>query len=306
MEAETVVNRLVTLLFLGCVMCAAADLPFVCTPAKVVVGDEESIQVSAWLPEGSWAFAWKSSAGTVISDGPRAVWNLTGVEAGERTIEVSATGAGGKTLTCSARVWVEKGVEIRGDRVARRFLLSPAGQEPDDYGLYSYVLLTPDAGDPVARNRNLEAIRSWFTRYMPSVAAERMRSRSALIAAFVPTTEEAANDPDADWVFGHYDYRRADRLLASLDFRRTGGPYLVAQKQPLSKGAVKPALILDGGWAPPSTIRFWMQAFYGQSFQERFDQPRSFDLFNLKLRTIISVFAQQVPQAAGSVISLAR
>ena len=43
-----------------------------------------------------------------------------------------------------------------------------------------------------------------------------------------------------------------------------------------------------------------MQAFWAQSFQEHFDQPRALDGFNLKLRTILSVFAEDVPQALAS------
>lgn len=151
-----------------------------------------------------------------------------------------------------------------------------------------------------------------------SSAQERTTRRSDLNATYVPVKTMPDADPDTDQILSQYDYNRADQLLKRLKIRGTGGPYLVASKRPLDETVAEPRtaastkeqaeatriLVMDGSWAPASTIRFWMDAFINQGSQEHFAQRRALDRFNLSLRTMISVFAEEIPRAAGSIVTI--
>ena len=283
----------------------ATDFPLTCTPAKPVASNREAIEVTAWAPQGS-TFTWTARDGELDPHGERVIWDLSDTSSGPKTITVTTTQPGNAPQTCTVTVWVEKGLETRGGWLPRRFLLSPKTRETAEYGLHSYVLLAPDAGSAAVRDRNREAIRSWFSQYLPSTDAERVSKKAQLNATYVPVSAEPPDQPDPDWVLSHYDYNRADEWIAELGLKRTGGPYLVSSKHPLSGSQKRPVLVLDGSWAPPSTIQFWLRAFWAQSFQQNFDEPRALDMFNLKLRTILSVFSRDVPQAFASMVTLTR
>ena len=300
-------SRIVLVLFAPLTMEAIAqDRAVTCTAAKPVVSNREAIEVTAWGVKNG-TIAWTADSGELDAREPRAIWDLTGANRGRHSATVQFTPTlGGATSTCTVTVFVEPGMETRGDRLPRRFLLSPGASEAPDYGMYSYVLLAPDRDDPGIRARNREAIRGWIAQYSPSEDIERVRHKRELNATYVPVKTSLPDSADADAVLKEYDYQRADRWLAALAPKRTAGPYLVSSKRPLGDSPPRPLLILDAHWAPPSTIKFWIHAFQAQSFQEQFDQPRAFDSFNLHLRTIMSVFAEEAPQALGSIISIGR
>jgi hypothetical protein len=277
-----------------------------CTPSKPVADPIETIQVRAWAPGRMWKFQWKAEAGEVTANGFNAIWDLDEVSPGPRTITVTASTASGTTHTCTVRIWVELGVRTRGDRLTRRFLILPEQPEPPDYGLYSYLLLTPDAGDANARKRNLAAVDAWLNRLLVASAQERNNSMSELNATFVPVKAEPPGDPDGGWILENYDFNRADEILAALKTKRTGGPYMISATGPVKKQKPDRFLWLDASWAPPSTIPLWLNAFVNQASQEQFSQPIAFERFNLHLRTIISVFAEEMPRAAGSIIAVIR
>lgn len=144
----------------------AEELPLVCTPSKAVVSNRESIEVIAWTPPGKWTLTWRADAGQLDAKGKNALWDLNDTAAGRKNAFVSAVRPGAAPLSCVATIWVETRVETRGDRLTRRFLISPDQGEPADYGLYSYVLLTPDAGEATAKDRNRQAIESWHQKLL--------------------------------------------------------------------------------------------------------------------------------------------
>jgi hypothetical protein len=253
-----------------------------------------------------WKFQWRAEAGEVTASGFNAIWNLDEVSPGPTTITVTASTAAGATHTCTVRIWVERSVVTRSDRLTRRFLIVPEQPEPSDYGLYSYLLLTPDAGDANRRKRNLAALEAWRNRLLVASAQERKTRMPELNATFVPVKVEPQGDPDSGWILENYDYNRADEILAALRMKRTGGPYMISATRAVKKQKPDRFLWLDASWAPPSTIPLWLNAFVNQASQEQFSQPRAFERFNLHLRTIISVFAEEVPQAAGSIIAVIR
>src|SRR5438105_7609791 len=152
------------LAFMMAVECA--ELPLVCTPAKPVAAEGESIEVKAWAPPGNWDFEWSSATGQVDARGRNAIWDLTAAPNGEHTISVAATRQGAARLTCFARVFVEGQTSSRGDRFSRRFLLVRGLAEPKDYGLYSYVVLTPPGADKNSKDRNRKVLETWKSRVL--------------------------------------------------------------------------------------------------------------------------------------------
>ena len=280
----------------------AAGLPLTCTPAKPVAIAGETIQVRAWVPKGDRTLTWSAEEGDVSATGEIAIWDLTGVSPGPKTITVRVSGIG----ACAARVWVESRVETRGDRLTRRFLVPRGAPEPADYGLYSYIVLTPDKGGAAAKQRNRVTVEAWLSRLLAASAEERREKRAELNATFLPVDSEPGADPTTDWLLQHYDYNRADEILAAVQGKRTGGPYLVSAERPLKKDKPARYLWLDASWAPASTIPLWFDAFVNQASQERFDTPIAFERFNLNLRTILSVFAEEVPHAIGSIVAVVK
>jgi hypothetical protein len=278
-------------LFICTLAVYSQDLPLTCTPAKPVVTEGEAIQVRVWAPPGNWAFEWHANAGQLDVHGENAVWDFTEVMPGPKTITVEARGTS-PPPACHAEIFVEKRVAHKGDRMTRRFLLPRRATESKSYGLYSYVLLTPDGGDKAAEQRNGSALENWYKKILPVAELERSVPTAKLNATFVPVDNTPTKDPALAWIVQHYDFQRADQLLFAIMGAHTHGPYLVSSQAPLQPNYRGRLLVLDASWAPPSTIRFWIDEFLNQAAQERFDKPSSLDLFNLKLRTIISVLAQ--------------
>lgn len=281
-----------------------AELPLACTPNRPVANEGDSVLVSAWPPPGEWVFDWSVKTGQVESGtGRNAVWDLSGVPSGEHEINVSATRPGSSSLTCRARLFVERKTDSRGDKFSRRFILGPGQLELKNYALYSYVVLAAPGTDKEAKERNRKLLEVWKNKTLQMSALERKESTNKLNAIFVPV-DQPNIDTDIAWIEKHYDYNRADRILMNVPGVHTGGPYLVASMSPLTSEKSNRILVLDASWAPPSTIEFWYSAFANQAAQERFDEPNRMDFFNLKLRTMISVLAEGLPQAKEALASI--
>lgn len=282
----------------------ASELPLVCIPSKPVAAAGDSVELTAWAPPGTWQYDWSAGIGNVSGRGSSVIWDLSGAPSGEHFIRLSATRAAVATLHCQARVFVERKTDSRGDVFSRKFLLGPGQSEMKGYGLYSYVVLTPAGTDKVAMARNRKVLEEWKAKILSLSALERKEPVGKLNAIFVPVTQNTA-DPDLDWLEKHYDYRRADHLLQRIPGNYTNGPYLISSPRPLSsRKANERLLILDASWATPSTVAFWFSAFTNQAAQERFDVPGNLVLFNLKLRTIISVLAEGIPHAKEALASI--
>jgi hypothetical protein len=289
----------------GCARAIAADVPpLACAPEKPVVVADEVVQVTAWATGQGWSYRWSANAGQITPQGRNALWDFASVAPGRWTVKVEAARAGGATSSCEAHITLESAVETRGERVTRRFLLAPKQQEPRSYGLYSYILLTNDGGDPAARERNQKTIEAW-QRKIPEISAlERSEPAAILNGTFVPVSSAPPANSDPVWILGHYDYNRSDRLLQKLAGAHLHGPYLVSSSVPLNERRNDPILILDASWAPPRTVSFWIDAFLNQAAQERFDNLAKLTSFELKLRTMISVLADGLPEAREALASI--
>ncbi|MBS1858801.1 MAG: hypothetical protein JST11_25750 [Acidobacteria bacterium] len=274
------------------------ELPLVCSPAKPVAASGEAVQLTAWAPAEGFVYRWSTNDGRIEGEGRQVLWRLGESKPGEpksgtKTATVEATREGQAPLSCKIEVFVQQQFEVRRGS-PRRYLLERWTPEEKGYGLYSYLLLTQGDGEMQERNRKI--IEAYVSRI---VAGWELRSSlllQNLNAIFVPVDAEPPNeDATAEWIFKHYDYRNARQLLDRLPGPPLRGPYLVSTKEPLSQYTGGPLLNLDVSRVPARVVPFWMDEFIAQGEQERWDQPRSLSMFELKLRTLISIAADGVP-----------
>jgi len=101
-----------------------------------------------------------------------------------------------------------------------------------------------------------------------------------------------------------YDYSRAQRLLALLAGAHLEGPYIISTAQPLSKAGELPAQYLyqDLSNVPPDLVGLWFREFMAQAQEPEFWKTRSADQFVLRLRTVIGIASEQVPDFRSSVV----
>jgi hypothetical protein len=101
-----------------------------------------------------------------------------------------------------------------------------------------------------------------------------------------------------------YDYSRAQRLLALLPGSHLEGPYIVSTAQPLSKASELPAQFLyqDLSSVPPDLVGLWFREFMAQAQEPEFWKTRSANQFVLRLRTVIGIASEQVPDFRSSVV----
>ena len=287
----------------------AEELPLVCSPAEAVAESGETVQLTAWAPGPGFEYHWSTSAGRIEGDGSQVKWSLGEQEPGVKMANVEATREGQGTLRCGVQVFVQSLVVTRGGK-ARRYLLGPRVPEPKGYGLYSYLLLTPGGGDKEAEERNKNCVDAYRARILTASKLESSLDRALLNATYAPVVAVSQEeDPPAEWIFKNYDYRRAGALLQKIAGVHLRGPYLVSTAQPLSRYMGGPLLCFDLSWAPPRTVRFWVEEFMAQGEQERWDQPRKMAMLELKLRTLISVAAGGVPmtrEGMAAVLTLLR
>jgi hypothetical protein len=301
-------NYLPLMLLLSIPGQAATDPAFTCTVSKRVVSQGESVEAKTWAPPidwgHQWTYHWSATAGELNEHGSTAIWDFTDAASGRATVHISARSDGGVQKDCAASVFIEGSVASRGDRFSRRFLLVRGQSEPSGYGLYSYVVLTPAGDDQDAKDRNRRLLEIWKNTVVQLTALERKEPKTALNGIFVPVDLPNDRDPDVDWLLKHYDYARADHLLLNVKGEHKPGPYLISSKLPLTKEARQKQLVLGAWWAPSSTIEFWFAAFVDQGQQEQFDQTSAFDMFNLKMRTIVGEITKDFPRSKEAVTIL--
>jgi hypothetical protein len=100
-----------------------------------------------------------------------------------------------------------------------------------------------------------------------------------------------------------YDYSRAQRLLAMLPGSHLEGPYIISTTQPLSKTGALPAQYLyqDLSSVPPELVGLWFKEFMAQSQDAEFWKTRTKEQFVLRLRTVIGIASQQVPDFGNTI-----
>ncbi len=113
----------------------------------------------------------------------------------------------------------------------------------------------------------------------------------------------SSNGDNACVLVSSYDYARAQKLLSMLPGPHLEGPYIVSVEQPLGKTGSLPARYLyqDLSSVPPELVNLWFKEFMVQAQDQDFWKSRGKEQFVLRLRTVIGIASQQVPDFRGAI-----
>ncbi|HYL76317.1 MAG TPA: hypothetical protein VEU96_19050 [Bryobacteraceae bacterium] len=113
----------------------------------------------------------------------------------------------------------------------------------------------------------------------------------------------SSNGDNACMLVSSYDYARAQKLLSMLPGPHLEGPYIVSVEQPLGQARSLPAhyLYQDLSSVPPELVNLWFKEFMVQAQEAEFWKTRSREQFILRLRTVIGIASQQVPDFRSTV-----
>lgn len=113
----------------------------------------------------------------------------------------------------------------------------------------------------------------------------------------------SSNGDNACMLVSSYDYARAQKLLSMLPGPHLEGPYIVSVEQPLGKASSLPARYLyqDLSSVPPELVNLWFKEFMVQAQDQEFWKTRTQEQFILRLRTVIGIASQQVPDFRGAI-----
>lgn len=280
---------------------ASPSVLVACSPERPLVPSDGSVMLRAWASEmtgRTLRYTWTVTAGTISSPGREARWDLKGVRSGIYRAEVKVEDGAIPPASCSVRVVVselERGAPLARE-TGRTFLLKDQ-PEAAGYGLYSYLLL---GSHPTASTlQRYRLVVQAYLAMIDDVAEFGKQSRGKLNITYLPLGTAAPKAADAAWVLEHYDYARARLLLDVLPGDRKSGIYLVSGLKPLSGGPNPPYLLQDLSTVPTEQtdlISWWMNEFLNQAAQERFWEPKTTELFVLKLRTTITILASGLPE----------
>jgi hypothetical protein len=283
-----------------------SSLLVACSPDKPAVRQDESVVLRAWAtapPPQKLRYTWVVTAGAISGQGSEVRWDLKGVSAGIYKADVKVEDGTTPGSGCSTRVAVmepERGSVVRES--GRAFLLK-GKNETTGYGLYSYLLLGSSPAED-ARQRYLATLQAYLRMISDVAKLEDYVPRARLNITYLPLESAAPEAVDATWLLGHYDYARARVLLDDLPGNLKEGIYLVSSLKPLSGGPNPPYLLQDLTTVPtqpPDLISWWVREFLNQAAQERYWEPKTVEIFALKLRTTISVLAMGLPEVQKSV-----
>jgi hypothetical protein len=207
----------------------------------------------------------------------------------EQTNVLAAAGAGG------GRSWIRR-------LTGWTSLLKGKREEPG-YGLYSYLLFASPPND-FMRPRYVEAIH-FFLSQMPSIQSlSEYRKPVHLNVGYLLLTREAPSKMSVDWALEHYDYARAQVLLATLSGSHPDGPYVISTARPLSElmSLESEYLYQDLSSVPARVVPLWLKEFTEQAAQERFWESRGGAQFVLRLRTNVARISELPADQLSSMI----
>jgi hypothetical protein len=126
----------------------------------------------------------------------------------------------------------------------------------------------------------------------------------ANVADFRPKLEDAGERAAVSrWVLEHYNYGRAQVLLAAIGHGHGDGPYLISSLRPLSKTESPPHDLLrqDLSGTPPQFMYSWLREFLAQAASPADWDAPSLSRFVLTLRTAAMSIASAWPDVRDSV-----
>ncbi len=219
----------------------AAPVQIVCTLDRPVVGrhqvDDAAVVTDA--PAGtSLHYHWTATGGRFVNapsargaSSAAVLWDPGGTALGRYKLSVQVMSAERRLGACSVEVLVAEAVrsapEVAGSlgRWAARALLVRGSDEREQYGLYSYILLAARPDDDRSRDRFKEVLQSYLD--LVDINLETYLRTEELNATYVPV-DGFRQDPNVDWVLDHYDYARAQGLLAHAGIREGDGPFIIS------------------------------------------------------------------------------
>ena len=195
---------------------------------------------------------------------------------------------------------------VRRDRrlTGRAFLL--AGKpEYLGYGLYSYVLF----GEPLnAGNRSL--YRAVLDAFFHIEEVRRFEAenqpRTMLNVTYLPLRDLPAGDAGVDWFLGHYDFARAQIILAKL-MDRPVGPYILSYSAPLSSATSVDTgrlLVEDLSGVAPDLAFLWFNEFAAQAGRSQYWDKPALRTLMLNLRNQITVAAEALEDVRAAASDL--
>ncbi|MGA2169393.1 MAG: hypothetical protein ABSG62_14380 [Terracidiphilus sp.] len=188
---------------------------------------------------------------------------------------------------------------VRGDhRITGREFLRPDTPEGSGYGLYSYVLFgePPNAGNRILYRAVLDAFLAIVE--VREFEAEK-QPRANLNVTYLPLRELPSAGATTDWFLDHYDFARAQIILAKL-MDRPVGPYIVSCNSPLSAATSIDSgrlLIEDLSGVTPDLAFLWVNEFKAQAGRPQYWDKPALRTLMLNLRNQIAVAAQAFEEA---------
>jgi hypothetical protein len=175
-------------------------------------------------------------------------------------------------------------------------MLRPREHEEPGYGLYSYALLShrPQQGELPQYRAYMKALlalpkASDLANYVPKI---RINITCLPMATIPSDWEKLSADERVDAVLEHYDYARAEVMLASLPERPGTGPVILSVLAPLDVTThPHPVLVQDLTHAQPALMETYVNAFVQQAGQERFWKESALASFQIGLRNTLEVLA---------------
>ncbi len=161
------------------------------------------------------------------------------------------------TWGCTGKAFTTQAVGEKGLQTGQALLV---GNEPEGqgYGLYSYLLLE---APPTQENfRLFQSVLAACLREIPNVERlEKLGSpRESLNVTYIPIAEEIPQAPSkrttkenlrwwSQWVLDHYNYNRAQAILAKIKKNPGRGPYIISTLSPVSstRTDTSPILVQD-------------------------------------------------------------
>jgi hypothetical protein len=279
---------------------------FVCSVSRPVVpaGDTVRLRVYNTDAAASSQVNWSVPGGVLETDTAGTIWRLSGLGLGSFSARVAYDDGAGLIRTCVITVQVvQPSLQLMGSSLAGRAYLLPNQTEEAGFGLYSYIIMRvpPNAA---TRERYLNAISEYLRQIASVNALRRYVSTENLNIMYLPLRRRIAN-PNADSLLAIYDYARAQVLLSQFRQVSGDGPFLLGTRTPLSSRSAEttPVIVHDLSAVPPHLVGLWVAEYLTQTAQERYWEENTLRQVSLKLRTIISVLGQGVPDVQSSLDS---
>lgn len=289
-----------------------------CAPDRPIARPGESITVRTWINGpmdiASENIKWKSSVGT-IKGNRVATWSFPKDEKNlssevpamaEAFVRHKSLGQ----LECQLRVYLVDVPLVRQGpnrhRLSGRTFLLPGKNEPERYGLYSYLLFGTPPSTNTERERYLRGIESYLLVVQPIEELEFYKDRSLLNITLIPLKVSIDIDQNlaqpeqarelAIKLLRIYDYGRAQILLSDLGLPTISSGPLLASKRTSTKGSNAIPLVLDMSHVDPDLVQDWIKTFCLLATQEPSWAQENLRRLALNMRNVIAVAGKEMPK----------